>query len=87
MRREITGDSSVRPRGNHADFHAEYGEIQPRRSAALVANRVLSAIYFGVRVDQRAERDVGGRVIPRSTAQAASCVRELNPSLPRALAT
>ena len=62
-----TGDVRALQRGNHAEFHAEYGEIDTWR--------------------QRTERDVGGRVMPISTAHAASCVRDANPSLARALAT
>jgi hypothetical protein len=37
--------------------------------------------------DQRGERDAGGRMIPFSTAHAASCVRVVKPCFAKALAT
>ena len=36
---------------------------------------------------QRVGRDAGGRLMPFSTAHAASCVRDANPSFASALAT
>ena len=60
------------------------GEYQTCRSATAWKSRGFSR---AVRGNQRADGDTAVRRIPFSTAQAASCVRDPNPSFANALAT